>query len=53
MALLSYWATISSLLRFRDHTQRGTTLGRTPAYEWWTRRRDLYLTTHNTHERYS
>jgi hypothetical protein len=28
---------------------RHTTLGRTPLNEWSARRRDLYLTTHNTH----
>ena len=31
-------------------TLRHTTLGRTPLDEWSARRRDLYLTTHNTHE---
>ena len=36
-----------SLSRFLDHTQRLTTVGRTPLDEWSTRRRDLYLTTHN------
>ena len=36
-------------LRFLDHTQRRTTVGRTPLDEWSARRRDLYLTTHNTH----
>ena len=36
---------------FRDHTQRHTTVGRTPLDEWSARRRDLYLTTHNTHSR--
>ena len=41
----------SSFLRFRDHTQRRTTVGRTPLYEWSARRRDLYLTTHNTQNR--
>jgi len=41
----------SSLTRFLDHTQRRTTLGRTPLDEWSARRRDLYLTTHNTHNR--
>jgi hypothetical protein len=30
---------------------RHTTLGRTPLDEWPARRRDLYLTTHNTHNR--
>jgi hypothetical protein len=32
-------------------TLRHTTLGRTPLDEWSARRRDLYLTTHNTHNR--
>ena len=32
---------------FRDHTQRHTTVGRTPLDEWSA----LYLTTHNTHNR--
>jgi hypothetical protein len=32
-------------------TLRHTTLGRTPLDEWSARRRDLYLTTHNTHDR--
>jgi hypothetical protein len=40
-----------SFLRFLDHTQRRTTVGRTPMEEWSARRRDLYLTTHNTHNR--
>ena len=31
-----------------DHTQRHTTVGRTPLDEWSVRRRDLYLTSHNT-----
>ena len=30
-------------LRFLDHTQRRTTVGRTPLDEWSARRRDLYL----------
>jgi len=38
-------------LRFLDHTQRRTTVGRTPLDEWSIRRRDLYLTTHNTRRR--
>jgi len=38
----------SSFLRFLDHTQRRTTVGRTPLDEWSARRRDLYLTTHTT-----
>ena len=41
----------SSFLRFLDHTQRRTIVGRTPLDEWSARRRDLYLTTHNTHNR--
>ena len=38
-------------LVFLDHTQRRTTVGRTPLDELSARRRDLYLTTHNTHNR--
>jgi hypothetical protein len=41
----------SSFLRFLDHTQRRVTVGWTPLDEWSARRRDLYLTTHNTHYR--
>jgi len=41
----------SSFLRFLDHTQRRTTVGRTPLDEWSARRRGLYLTTHNIHNR--
>ena len=33
---------------FLDHTQRRTTIGRTPLDEWSARRRDLYLTTLTT-----
>ena len=44
-------AMISSFLRFLHHTQWRTTVGRTPLDEWSARRRDLYLTTHNTHNR--
>ena len=36
---------------FLDHTQRRTTVGRTPLDEGSARRRDLYLTTHNTDNR--
>jgi hypothetical protein len=36
---------------FLDHTRRRSTVGRTPLDEWSARRRDLYLTTHNTHNR--
>jgi hypothetical protein len=45
------WVMASSFLRFLDHTQWRTTVGRTPLDEWSARRRDLYLTTHNTHNR--
>ena len=36
---------------FLDNTQRRSTVGRTPLDEWSARRRDLYLTTHDTHNR--
>jgi len=41
----------SSFLRVLDHTQLRTTVGRTPLDEWSARRRDLYLTKHNTHNK--
>ena len=41
----------SSFLRFLDHIQRRTTVGRTPLDEWSARRRDIYLTTHDIHNR--
>jgi hypothetical protein len=44
------WARASSLSRLHDHTQTHTALGRTPLDEGSARRRDLYLTTHNTHK---
>jgi len=44
-------AMASSFTRFLDHTQRHITVGRTPLDEWSARRRDLNLTTHNTHDR--
>ena len=44
-------AMASSFLRFLDHTQRRTTVGRTPLDEGSARRRDLHLTTLNTHNR--
>ena len=44
-------AMTSSFLRFLDHTQRRITVGRTPLDEWSARHRDLYLTTHNIHNR--
>ena len=43
------WARASSFTRFLDHTQRHTTVDRTLLDEWSACRRDLYLTTHNTH----
>ena len=45
------WARASSIIRFLDHTQRRTTVGRTPLDDWSARRRVLNLTTHNTHNR--
>jgi len=45
------WVRASSFTRFLDHTQRRTTVSRTPLDEWSARRRDLYLTTHNNHNR--
>jgi len=47
----SQWAMASSFTRFLDHTQWLTTVGRTPLDEWSAWRRDLYLTTHDTHNR--
>ena len=38
-------------LMFLDHTQRRSTDGRTPLDEWSAHRRDLYLTTNDTHNR--
>ena len=45
------WARASSFTMFLHHTQEGTTVGRASLDEWSARRRDLYLTTHNTHNR--
>jgi hypothetical protein len=42
---------MASFLRFLDHTQRRTTVGRAPLDEWSIRRRNLYLTLHNAHNR--
>jgi hypothetical protein len=36
---------------FLDHIQWHTAVGRTPLDAWSVRRKDLYLTTHNTHNR--
>ena len=38
-------------LMFLDHTQRRTTVCRAPLDAWSARRRDLYLKTHDTHNR--
>jgi len=43
------WA-MTSVLRFPDHTQRRTTVGRISLGEWSARRTDLYLTKHNTQQ---
>jgi len=45
------WARASSFAMFLDHTQLRITVGRTPLDELSARRRDLYLITHNTHNR--
>ena len=42
---------VQSQLIVYDHWNRRTTVGRAPLDEWSARRRDLYLTTHNTHNR--
>ena len=47
--LMSYIYTERIFLMFLDHTRRRTTGGRTPLDEQSARRRDLYLTTHDTH----
>ena len=48
---MSYIYMMHPFLKFLDHTQRRTTVGKTPLDEWSARRRDLYLTTHDTHNR--
>ena len=45
------WGRTSSITRFLDHTQQRITVGRTSLDELSDRRRDLYLTTHNTHNK--
>ena len=47
---MSYIYMEHPFLMFLDHTRRNT-VGRTPLDEWSARRRDLYLTTHDTHNR--
>ena len=49
--LMSYIYMERLIVMFLDHTQRRSTVGRTPLDEWSARRRDLYLTTHDTHNR--
>ena len=44
------WNRASPFTRFLDHTRRNT-VGRTPLDGWLVRRRDIYLTTHTTHNR--
>ena len=44
-------ARASSFTRFLDHTQRRSTVSRTPLDELSARRRDLYQSTQNTHNR--
>ena len=44
--LIPYIYMAHLFLMFLDHTQRRTTVGRTPLDEWSARRRDPYLTTH-------
>ena len=46
------WVWLLIFTRFLDHTQRCTTVGKTPLNEWSVRRRDLYLTTHNNHNKH-
>ena len=48
---MSYIYMEHPFLMFLDHTQRRPTVGRTPLDEWSACRRDLYLKTHNTHNR--
>ena len=48
---MSYIYMEHPLLMFLDPTQRRSTVGRTPLDEWSARRRDLYLTTRDTHNR--
>jgi hypothetical protein len=47
-SLCSLAQAMASFTRFLHHTQRSTTVDRTPLDEWSARRRDLYLTTHIT-----
>ena len=44
-------ARAASFSKFLSHTELPTAVGRTTLDEGSARRRDLYLTTHNTHKR--
>jgi hypothetical protein len=46
-----YRVLASSRTRLLDHIKQHATVGMTPLNEWSVRRRDLCLTTHNTHNR--
>ena len=46
-----HWARTSPFTKFLDHI-RHTTVGRTPLDEWSVRRRDHYLTAHNTTDKH-
>ena len=48
---MSYIYIEHPFLMFLDHTRWRSTVGRTPLDEWSARRRDLYLTTHDTQNR--
>jgi hypothetical protein len=48
---IPHWNRVSSFTRFLDHTQRRNKIGRTPLEQWSAHRIDLYLTTHNNHNR--
>jgi hypothetical protein len=48
---MSYTYMECIFLMFLDHTRRRSTVGRTPLDERSARSRDLYLTTHDTHNR--
>ena len=45
------WAMAYSFLRVLNHTQRRITVGRTPLDKWSACSSDLYMTTHNNHNR--
>ena len=46
-----HWARASSFTRFLNHTHQRITVGRTPLDARSARRVELYLATHNTHNR--